>query len=187
MFIAEARTAVGRTENSDGTEEAGSFAALSRRPASIATDAMRTPVAVSAASTVGVFRGFDILDRPLVTSSALPGEIVAARSVIAMTQAMVGAEVLLTLHDGDPQRPIILGVMHDGRRALESPVEGGQRPDIRIDDERVLISAEREVVLRCGDASITLTRAGKVLIEGNFILSRSTGYNKIKGAAIDIN
>jgi len=42
-------------------------------------------------------------------------------------------------------------------------------------------------VLRCGDASITLTRAGKVVIQGNYILSRSSGYNKIKGAAIDIN
>jgi hypothetical protein len=43
------------------------------------------------------------------------------------------------------------------------------------------------VVLRCGDASITLTQAGKVIIRGNYIVSRSSGYNKIKGAAVDIN
>ena len=50
-----------------------------------------------------------------------------------------------------------------------------------------MIEADREVVLRCGDASITLTRAGKVIIKGSYILSRSSGYNKIKGAAIDLN
>ena len=42
-------------------------------------------------------------------------------------------------------------------------------------------------MLRCGDASITLTRAGKVLIKENYVLSRSRGCNKIKGAAVDIN
>jgi hypothetical protein len=51
----------------------------------------------------------------------------------------------------------------------------------------VVLTAEREMVLRCGEASITLTRAGKVIIKGAYIVSRSTGYNKIKGAAVDIN
>ena len=58
---------------------------------------------------------------------------------------------------------------------------------VQADDDRFVLSAEREIVLRCGDASITLTRAGKVLIKGTYILSRSSGYNKIKGAAVDIN
>ena len=58
---------------------------------------------------------------------------------------------------------------------------------VQADGQRHVITAEREIVLRCGDASITLTRAGRVIIKGRYILSRSTGYNKIKGAAIDIN
>ncbi len=58
---------------------------------------------------------------------------------------------------------------------------------IDADGERVLVTAEREIVLRCGEASLTLTRAGKVLIKGKYIVSRSSGYNKIKGAAVDIN
>ena len=49
------------------------------------------------------------------------------------------------------------------------------------------MDAEREIVLRCGDSSITLTRAGKVIIKGKYILNRSSGYNKIKGAAVEIN
>jgi uncharacterized protein (DUF2345 family) len=56
-----------------------------------------------------------------------------------------------------------------------------------VDDQRIVLSAEREITLQCGEASITLTRAGKVLIKGTYVLSRSSGYNKIKGAAVDIN
>jgi hypothetical protein len=41
--------------------------------------------------------------------------------------------------------------------------------------------------LRCGESSIVLTRAGKVLIKGNYVLSRSRGANRIKGAYVDIN
>ncbi len=58
---------------------------------------------------------------------------------------------------------------------------------MRVDGDRYLIRAEREIVLQCGDSSITLTRAGKVLIKGNYVVSYSTGYNRIKGATVDIN
>jgi uncharacterized protein (DUF2345 family) len=58
---------------------------------------------------------------------------------------------------------------------------------VQADGERLVIAAEQEIVLRCGAASVTLTRAGKVLIKGAYVLSSSTGYNKIKGAAVDIN
>ena len=47
--------------------------------------------------------------------------------------------------------------------------------------------SDREIVLRCGEASITLTRAGKVLIRGTYILTRSSGANRVKGAAVEIN
>jgi hypothetical protein len=46
---------------------------------------------------------------------------------------------------------------------------------------RHVIEAEREVVLRCGDASITLTRAGQVIIQGSYIVSRSSGSQQDQG------
>ena len=44
-----------------------------------------------------------------------------------------------------------------------------------------------QIVLRCGEASITLTRAGKVLIRGAYVLSRSSGTNRIQGGSVEIN
>ena len=55
------------------------------------------------------------------------------------------------------------------------------------DGERLIVSAREQLVLRCGKASITLTKAGKVLIDGSYVLSRSTGVNRVKGGSVQLN
>lgn len=165
-------------------DETDVFAELTRRPAlsALASFASQTGV------TVARFVGFNLHDQPLVSEIAcLPGHVVPALSTVMLHREMVGAQAVIVFESGDPERPIILGIIQD-QKSAPSTLPSKQVPlHAQIDDERLVISAEREVVLRCGDASITLTRAGKVVIKGNYIISRSTGYNKIKGAAIDIN
>lgn len=51
----------------------------------------------------------------------------------------------------------------------------------------MIVSAKEQLVLRCGKASITLTKAGKVLIKGSYVLSRSSGVNRIKGGSVQLN
>ena len=70
------------------------------------------------------------------------------------------------------------------RLAPATEIDGFQAT---IDDQRLELKAEREIVLRCGKASITLTRAGKILLRGAYIFSRSTGVNKIKGGSVQLN
>jgi hypothetical protein len=100
---------------------------------------------------------------------------------------MVGSRVAVVLEEGDPRRPIIIGVIQEP--SAPEPVGSAREPliSLQVDDDRLVLSAEREIVLSCGQASIVLTRAGKVIIKGSYVLSRSTGVNKLKGAAIDIN
>lgn len=138
------------------------------------------------AATMARLHGFGLDGAPVLADLArFPGELVSARTIVALRREMAGATVLVLHEDGDWTRPIIVGVVQDqGMDAAPAPAP---TLDVQVDNERLTLSAEREIVLRCGDASITLTRAGKVLIRGNYILSRSSGYNKIKGAAIDIN
>jgi hypothetical protein len=59
--------------------------------------------------------------------------------------------------------------------------------EVDADGQRMLVNAKEQLVLRCGKASITLTKAGKVLIEGAYLLSRSTGVNRIKGGSVQLN
>jgi hypothetical protein len=72
---------------------------------------------------------------------------------------------------------VILGVL----AAEGAPAEA------RVDGRKVVLSGDEEVTLRCGKASLTLTAAGKVLIKGEYVLSRSSGVNRIKGGAVQIN
>ena len=133
--------------------------------------------------------GFDLEDRPLLAGvGASPGELMTARAAVPLRRAHVGATVLVLHEDGDWMRPIVVGVLQEGVEPSAPRLSLASAPvQVQVDDERMVLSAEREIVLRCGEASITLTRAGKVIIRGSYILSRSSGYNKIKGAAIDIN
>lgn len=144
------------------------------------------------ASVTARLLGFDLEERPqLVGLPGLPHEIVAARSTVSLLRADVGRDVVVLFDGDDVRKPIIVGVVQEpriGSGAAARPVER-QEPLITasVDDERIVLKAEREIVLECGEASVTLTRAGKVLIKGAYVLSRSSGYNKIKGAVVDIN
>lgn len=119
---------------------------------------------------------------PLVIDPAHPElPAVAARTIVDLHGEHVGRSVVLLHEAGDPARPIVMGV-------LKGPVD--ERPaciHLAVDGERAIVSAQRQLVLRCGRASITLTEAGKVLIEGAYVLSRSTGVNRVKGGSVQLN
>lgn len=56
-----------------------------------------------------------------------------------------------------------------------------------VDGKRVRIVGNDEIVLECGNASITLRRNGRVIIKGTYVETDSAGTNRIKGAAVRIN
>lgn len=160
-----------------------------------APDESSTPVTLVPASdmrvhgaVVGKLHGFDLDDRPLVANlKELPGQIITARTTVCLRREMIGSQALIFYEAGDPSSPIIVGMLQQPAPPGGPEDAVGRHVSVKADDERYEIMAEREIVLRCGDSSITLTRAGKVIIKGKYIISRSTGYNKIKGAAVDIN
>ncbi len=97
----------------------------------------------------------------------------------------------MAFENNDLKRPIILDVLHSFLDEITAPPaalwEGDKPEDILVDGRKVTFNAQEEIVLRCGKASITLTRAGKILIRGAYLLSRSSGVNRIKGGSVQIN
>jgi len=134
----------------------------------------------------GVLAGFDENGEPLVDFLRNPGgRPVPASAAVRLLPDDAGRDAVLVFEDGDPNRPIILGVV----RPQGSEPQAKQRSPVEVtaDGERVTVTAAEQIVLRCGHASITLTRAGKVLIRGAYLLSRSSGVNRIKGGSVQIN
>lgn len=131
---------------------------------------------------VGRFVALRNSKEPLVDfPSNTSGELVLARSLVPVTEGETDREVVLVFEDGDPARPIIVGLLQTaGTQAANSS-------SVKLDDETLVFSAKKEVVIQCGKASITLTSAGKVLIRGAYVLSRSSGVNRIKGGSVQIN
>lgn len=137
---------------------------------------------------LGLLQGFDAQGQALVRDTAdLQAPAIPARTTVPLHADMIGDTLVMVFEDGDRRRPIVLGVVQRMGCAPAAPARVRNPVSALVDDERILISAEREIVLQCGEASITLTRAGRVVIKGAHILSHARGYNRIKGSAVDIN
>ncbi|MDQ3059971.1 MAG: DUF6484 domain-containing protein [Pseudomonadota bacterium] len=123
---------------------------------------------------------------PLVLYPGQPGTAaVLARSALDLQGSHIGRQVILMFEAGDAARPIVMGLLQAGE-GWPLPDPPGQ-VEVEADGERLMITAREQLVLRCGKASITLTKAGKVLIRGSYVLSRSSGANRIKGGSVQIN
>lgn len=97
--------------------------------------------------------------------------------------------VMIAFEESDIHRPVVIDVIHDRIEPSPSVITAGRNEldEVKIDGETVTFDAKKEIVLRCGKASITLTKAGKVLIRGAYLLNRSSGVNRIKGGSVQIN
>ena len=121
-----------------------------------------------------------------------PGNVLGPRKAswainISLGQAQKHAHdvtpVVLLLEDSEPLRPVIVGVVRD-----RLPSEELARPvQVTREDQRLVLEAEGELVLRCGNSSVTLRKDGKIVVRGTDVTSRASGTNKIKGASIRLN
>ncbi len=123
---------------------------------------------------------------PLVAFPGNPAETaIAARSTVTMQSSDVGCEVALMFEGGDPNMPLIMGKIQQVTSV--KAVQNSPLAKARLDDESIVLSARKNITLQCGKASITLTKSGKVILRGAYVLSRSSGVNRIKGGSVQIN
>lgn len=157
---------------------------------------------------IGVVTDIDPQGQPSVNYPDNPSaHALTAISTLGITAAHIGREVALLFANGDPQRPVIMGLIHNAQSALHDLIlsydgkndkdighgetkgapSSSTTNDINIDGKKIIFEGKEEVVLRCGDASITLTKSGKILIRGKYLVNRSSGVNRILGGSVQIN
>jgi Domain of unknown function (DUF6484) len=122
---------------------------------------------------------------------AVPARAAAGLDDAALAEAAgERREVVLLFEDGDPSRPIVLDVLRPlpGTKevALAEPLPQGDRV-AHVDGERVVIEGRDEIVLRCGKATLTLRRDGKVVLRGVNVVSQAEQVQKVRGGKVQIN
>jgi hypothetical protein len=148
----------------------------------------RTVAATALGSAViGVLIGFQDEGRtPLVV---FPGQLedaaVPACAICDLHGEHIGRQVVLLFEGSDPRLPIIVGCLN--REEGWPAAKRAAAVEVDTDGRRLVITAQKELVMRCGQASITLTSDGKVLIQGTYVSQRSSGVMRIKGGSVQLN
>jgi len=156
---------------------------------------------------IGVFTGLNEHGKPLVNFAYnIKNHPIVAITSVALNQKQADRQVALMFEEGNIEKPIIMGVIHnqlddilenfeftsqenaeEEKSSSESNEVSKKTEDAYLDGNRVVLEGKEEVVLKCGDASITLTKAGKILIRGKYLLNRSSGVNRIMGGSVQVN
>jgi uncharacterized protein DUF6484 len=163
----------------DATVQSSGTLRLSRRAEAPASGAV-----APASPALGVLAGLGPAGEAWVDLPRQRRARVPARSTVALVPEHVGREVLLTWVEGEAE-PIITGVI---RLPVDAEREAApRRLEAEVDAERIVLTGKREVVLRCGAASILLAADGSVVIKGARLLTSASGVHRIRGGAVQIN
>lgn len=85
---------------------------------------------------------------------------------------------------GATEEWVLVGLIRD--RIAPAAVED-RDTRVVIDGETVRFGAEREIELRCGQSSLVLRSDGRVVLKGAYVVSVSSGPNKVRGAVVTLN
>jgi hypothetical protein len=121
--------------------------------------------------------GFDVEGYPCLQTDA--GLKESAESMIPINDSLLNQLVVVVPLTGVEKSMLILGRLYaPGEETGSAIVEENGKTTIR---------ASRELLLRCGEATINMKSTGKITIRGKYVLSLSSGVNAVKGAVVEIN
>jgi len=117
--------------------------------------------------------------RPVAIGVELPDDVL-------VRAAALGQRALVVRTNESRPRWVLMGLVRE-RVRTEAQEEDPGRIHATVDGDTVELTAEREIELRCGKARITLRKDGRIEVSGTYLLNRSRGPLKLKGATVEIN
>lgn len=132
---------------------------------------------------------------------------IEALTTVPLSSDTIGKEVAISFATNNGVVAIVMGVIRralddvlefqstqnteklsvTGNTNIENNIEGSSKKEAIVDGEKLELSATEEVTIRCGKASITLNKNGKILIKGEHMLNRTSGSYRIKSGSIQLN
>ena len=95
--------------------------------------------------------------------------------------------VVVLIDHTAPSSPLLIGCLEQVATESAVAIEPPSVVEADVDGRRVRVTAQDEIVLQCGQASITLRRNGRVIVRGTYVETHSDGTNRIKGGQVQIN
>jgi hypothetical protein len=99
-------------------------------------------------------------------------------------------DALIFFDGGDPGKPVLTALLRSATPHIDAVLAGplpAAEKVAKVDGKRVLIEGREEVVLKCGKATLTLRRDGKVVLRGVNVTTQADGVHKVRGGKVEIN
>ena len=143
------------------------------------------PQHFEAGLVIAKFVGFGEGDEPLVELVECDStQRVSATSCVALEDVHAGRRVLMAYPQGGTEGPCIVGMLREHRASgFSSAPTRPQPPAVEVDGTRLVFSARQEIVLRCGDSSLSLACDGTITLRGKYVISHADGVNRIRGGS----
>jgi len=156
---------------------------------------------------LGILISIDPLGQPLVDFPLNPNKSpITAITTLVLKAHHVSRQVALLFNKADLSQPIVIGLIHSPLQAMLDNFQQNQEStsnikeskqvelaanldadNVSVDGKTITFEAKDKMVFKCGQSSITLTKEGKVLIRGKYLLNRSSGVNRIMGGSVQVN
>lgn len=146
---------------------------------------------------IGTFIGMAPGNLALVELGGLTAAPIIAESCVPLDALAAGRPVVVGFLGSNTAKAVILGFLARSHGAespeAKSPATTTSSPAservpvVEIDGQRLVFTADREIVLRCGTASVVLSKDGRITLEGVHIRSRAKGVNRIVGGTVQLN
>jgi len=110
------------------------------------------------------------------------GRVAVSHALVPVGAGDRGRAVAVSVASGAPNANVLLGfVWTPGEPAHAST------PTVQADGQRVVIEAEHEMELRCGESAIVLTADGRIYLRGNYVTSHASATQRILGGSVHVN
>lgn len=140
-----------------------------------------------------------------ISCPALNLHQVAAGSLQAFTTEQIGIEVAFSFNPSLPQ-PLVLGALYQphGAKAEANATDTADEAEtdeaeadeteahedegeIFVDGQRLILHAQQEIELRCGESALILSADGRIELRGTYITSQASATQRILGGSINLN
>ncbi|EPJ7712401.1 DUF6484 domain-containing protein [Citrobacter freundii] len=121
------------------------------------------------------------------TSVAFSNTTSKALSVCPLERKDIERLCAIQFIQGDLSKPLIMGLIHTQTSAGPGEIPKTSEVSVRRNGKQVVIQADDELVLQCGESCIVMTAEGTVYIRALYIDSHALATQRLRGGSVQVN